>query len=389
MEKRKTWIRIVLVALALLGAMAGSARLFRAAWADSMDFHVYWKAAQAWAGHGLSPYLYDASDRGFVFKYPPWILPFFLPFGFLSFEASKAIWALIGLFCIYYAVYRLVGFGVRPKAAIISAALFWWIWLGHIYSGQFTLILMATALWAAPKDSSPGRLGFLSIVFSAKVFSLVTLIGKAREYLRWKPIAAAIGFLILLHAVVYGVFLAHGQWVGPIDLYRQWAQSASSGGQELGGAVVRGQMNHGFTAAILRAFRVDAKATYMDYAVAILLASILSVLWAWISRRLSSLESWVGWLGVGLIAHPLAWHHSFVLAYPLCAVSLDRAMTSRNKKLITLSIFGMICIGILIPNIFGMTLITPLELISIKSWGVCFSALSMVLATRSLKLQSA
>lgn len=385
MEKRKAWIRPVLLVLALIA----SVRLVRAGWADSMDFQVYWRAAQAWIGQGVSPYLYNAADRGFVFKYPPWILPFFLPFGFLSIEASKIVWALVELFCIYYSVFQLVRLGVRLRAAILTAALFWWIWLAHLYAGQFTLLLMAAALWATPQKSSPGKLAALGVIFTAKVFSLVTLIGRAKEYLRPKPIAAGIALVLFLHVIVYAGFLWHGHWVSPVELYRQWVQSASSGGEELGALVVRGQMNHGFTAGILRAFHVDVHATSVDNKVALLLAGFFSVLWAWGSQKLEPFERWMGWLGVGLIVHPLAWHHSFVMAYPLCAVSLDRAMSSQNKKLIALSVFGIACIGILIPNVFGMTLITPLEMVSIKSWGVCFSALSLVLSNRRQKALSA
>jgi hypothetical protein len=163
-----------------------------------------------------------------------------------------------------------------------------------------------------------------------------------------------------------------------LTLYRQWVQAASSGGQELGSFVVRGQMNHGFTAGVLRLFQVDARDTKLDYAVALSLAAVFSLLWAWASKKLSSLEAWVGWLGVGLIVHPLAWHHSFVMAYPLCAVSLDRAFRSQQRKWIVWAILGICCIGIFIPNIFGMTLITPLEHISIKSWGVCLCAWTLV-----------
>jgi hypothetical protein len=352
-----------------------------------MDFHVYWKAAQTWIGQGISPYLYDASDRGFVFKYPPWILPFFFPFGFLSFEVSKVVWALVGLFCIFYSIYQLIQQGMRSWVAFVSAALFWWIWLGHIYSGQFTLVLLAAAMWALPTRSSSGQLAFLSIIFTTKVFSVVSLLGRWRECVRLRPVVAGAVMLVSLHLIVFGVFGLHGHSYGIVELYRQWIQAASSGGQELGAVVVRGQMNHGFTAGVLRAFQVDAHATSVDYKVALVLAALFSAIWVWASKCLRPVEVWAGWLGVGLICHPLAWHHSFVLAYPLCALSLDRAVSARSTGLKALSIFGMVCIGILIPNVFGMTLVTPLEMISIKSWGVCFSALVLVLASRSLHSQ--
>lgn len=373
--------RILQLLLLLLG-VAASVRLIRAGQADSMDFHVYWKAAQTWIQQGRSPYLYDGSERGFVFKYPPWILPFFLPFGFLSLETSKTVWALVELFCIYFSIYRLVRLGVRLKAALITAALFWWIWLGHAFAGQFTLILLAAALWAIPNKSSPGKLGFLAVVFSAKVFSMVSHVGRWREYLRIKPILAGIALLVALHLAVFSMF---SDSYGLPELYSQWVHAASSGGQELGSEIVRGQMNHGFTAGMLRLFHVDARATHVDYEVAIILAAVFSALWVFVSKGLKSPEIWAGWLAVGLICHPLAWHHSFVLVYPLCALSLDRAIDSRRQSLIALSIFGMLCIGILIPNVIGLALATPLEMISIKSWGVCFSALALILASRSLK----
>jgi hypothetical protein len=372
--------RMPQILLLLLGVTA-SVRLIRAGQADSMDFQVYWKAAQAWIQQGASPYLYDGSERGFVFKYPPWILPFFLPFGFLSLETSKTVWALVELFCIYFSIDQLVKQGIRPKAALITAALFWWIWLGHAFAGQFTLILLAAALWAIPNQSSPGKLGFLAVVFSAKVFSMVSLIGRWRECLRPKPIIACVALLIALHlAVFYIVFDRYGL----PEIYSQWVHAASSGGQELGSEIVRGQMNHGFTAGLLRLFHVDARATRVDYEVAVVLAAAFSALWVFVSKGLKFIEIWAGWLAVGLICHPLAWHHSFVLVYPLCALSLDRAIDSGKRTLIALSVFGMICIGILIPNVIGLTLATPLEMISIKSWGVCFSALALVLASRSL-----
>jgi hypothetical protein len=367
----------------ILLALAASLRLIRAGQVESMDFHVYWKAAQTWVGQGISPYVYDSSDRGFVFKYPPWILPFFLPFGFLSYEVSKVVWGLVELFCIYFSIYQLVKWGVRPKSAILSAALFWWIWLAHAFAGQFTLVLLAAALWAVPTKSSPGKLAFLATAFSAKVFSVVSLLGRWRELLRVKPLAAGIALFVFLHLVVFAGFAIHGHYYGLIEIYRQWAQSASSGGQELGDFVVRGQMNHGFTAGVLRAFHVDVRNTIADYQVAMTLTVFFSALWAWFSKGLKTLEIWAGWIGVGLICHPLAWHHSFVLAYPLGALSLDRAITTGKRSLIALSLFGMICVGILIPNVFGLTLVTPLEMVSVKSWGVCFSALALILASRA------
>jgi hypothetical protein len=368
--------------LAAVLGLAASIRLVRAGYVDSMDFAVYWKAAHLWIS-GVSPYLYTAAERGFVFKYPPWILPAFFPFGFLSQPVSQLVWAGVELLCLYYAIFRLIRLGLSAWTTIITAFLFWWIWLAHFYAGQFTIVLMACALWAIP-EATTGKLATLASVFTSKVFSLVSLVGLWRKYLNWRVLAAGFAIFVVLNVIVFAVLRTHGNPVSPGDFYRQWIQAGTSGGAELGEIVIRGQMNHGFTAGLLRAFHVDPKATWIDQLVALGLAVVFSGLWFRFSRGLDSLESWVGWLGVGLIVHPLAWHHSFVLAYPLCAVALDRSLKSRDRVAIGLALFGTCCIGILIPNVIGTTLVRPLELVSIKSWGVCFAGAGLCLARRSL-----
>ncbi|MDR3605826.1 MAG: glycosyltransferase family 87 protein [Oligoflexia bacterium] len=368
------WTVVFLLALAAL-------RLVRAGIADSMDFNVYWKAAQQWAGHGVSPYLYGAADRGFVFKYPPWILPLFFPFGWMSETASRAAWAGVELLCLGYSVWKLIRFGVDRRVAAGVAFAFWWIWLAHFYAGQFTIVLLAVALWAIPvgRPASAFNLSALGVIFTTKVFSLISMIGLLPKLLRPKTIATGVLLVAALNFWVMAWFRLHGNDIGIVELYRQWMQAAGSGGQELGDIVVRGQMNHGFTAGILRALGISAKDTRFDPWIALGLGAIFSVIWWRVCqvRRLSLIESWVGWLGIGLIVHPLAWHHSFVLAYPVCVVALDRAIVSKNGKIIALAALGICCIGIFIPNVIGPDLVKPLELVSVKSWGVCFSAAAL------------
>ena len=56
------------------------------------DFQVFYRVAQRF-WDGVRPY--DQITYGnMVFKYPPWILPFFLPFGFLDLATAKMIWGL-------------------------------------------------------------------------------------------------------------------------------------------------------------------------------------------------------------------------------------------------------------------------------------------------------
>lgn len=376
----------------MLICVAASVRLIWAGWVDSMDFVVYWKAAQAWVQGTVSPYVYTATERGFVFKYPPFLLPLFLPLGWMSFGVAKIFWSFLELGCIIYAWTWLRSNGVTKKIALLTLFLFWWIWLAHFFAGQFTLFLMASALWAFGSLESirSRRLACVSMIFTAKVFSILTLTGVRKHFWNRNFILAFIGLFLTAHLVlILNSYLNLHDWIQSLEAvlgyYPGWIRTAQSGGQELGALVIRGQMNHGFTAGVLRWARVDVHRTHVDAVVAIGLFGIFGILWELICRKVESLtsaEKWVGWLGVGLITHPLAWHHSFVLAFPLCALSLDRAFRSKNNKLITISILGILCIGIFIPNVIGMTLATPLELVSVKSWGVVFSALSLVMARR-------
>ncbi|MCM2277238.1 MAG: hypothetical protein NDJ89_04125 [Oligoflexia bacterium] len=369
----------------LLISLVACARLVQAGWIDSMDFTVYWKAAQAWVSGGASPYEFAAADRGFVFKYPPYLLPALLPLGVLDFGAAKLLWCAVELGCLAYAFRWLLRAGVGFGAAVITTFLFWWIWLGHFYAGQLTIVLLAAALWAVPADGAsepkPARLAALALIFSAKVFSLTSLAGLSRWLARPRVAGAGLALFLALNAVLLA--RAGGSPGELAALYGEWVRAALSGGAELGQEIVRGQMNHGFTAGVLRWSGVTATSAGADLGVALFLAASFGLLWTLGSRGLAPRERWLGWLGVGLITHPLAWHHSFVLVYPLCAVSLDRALRSGLRGLVALSLGGIACIGLVIPNIIGLALVTPLENLSVKSWGVCLAALSLVLAERA------
>ncbi|HAR41135.1 MAG TPA: hypothetical protein DCS07_00625 [Bdellovibrionales bacterium] len=377
------WKRRLLLSVFLLAGGAAAIRLVHAGWSYGLDFGVYWKATHTWAFEHLSPYLFDPSDQGFVFKYPPWILPLFYPFGWVSLETGKILWGLLELASLAAASLWLFRAGIRLRILLLVNILFWWIWLGHFYFGQLTLLLLASALWAVPPKGETFktiRLAALAALFSAKIFSLVSLLGFGERVFRLRFIAATLGWIAGLSAVTALLFLLHGVDVSPWTLLLQWVHSASSGGAELGNDIVRGQMNHGFTAGILRWLEVPATVVWADFVVFGILFAGFGSLWGFFSKKLRFQERWAGWLALGVIVHPLAWHHSFVLTFPLCAFALDKSLSSGSRGLIILSALGTCCIGILIPNIFGLTLITPLELLSVKSWGVCLCALALLRA---------
>lgn len=365
----------------MAAVIAGSVRLFNAALSNSQDFMVYWKAVHLWCS-GLDPYHYAPEDQGFVFKYPPWMLSLFFPLGWLSYPVARAFWAIAEIGAIFYSVGWMVNHGASVRASLIAAFLYWWMWLAHLSAGQFTLFLLAIGLWSVAKGPMrPVRMAFLVVFFSAKAFSLLTLVGVRRSLFRGKTLWILSGILLASHLGL----LSHGpKGLGSFAhwgaLYQGWMHAAPSGAAELGEVIVRGPGNHGFTAGVLRWLHVDALSLHWDIVTSLALFIGLGSIWHRFSRKLGFYEQWAGWLALGVITHPLAWHHSFVLTYPLGAFALDRAIKSNQRKLIGLAVIGICCVGVLIPQVIGKDWVAPLEWVSVKSWGVCFCAIALCLA---------
>ncbi len=350
---------------------------------NSQDFFVYWRASLEWIQRGNSPfgnYLEAAgsSYKGFVFKYPPWIVPLFLPLGFLSFPFSKILWSSGELFCIGYTVYWLLGQKVSRGVAILSLVSYWWVWLPHFQSGQITLILLATALFWEKNRESKFRSTLLVLVFSAKVFSLNSLFGGWKFLFRKSVVSRVILFVVALCALVIGVRGLSSQFTSFQELFQSWFQAAFSGGQDLPENVVRGTNNQGFTALILRVFKVPQSSSHFDILVFLGLTACLTPIWARVSRGLRFSEKWAGYLALGPLVHPLGWDHSFVLAFPVGALALGAAVKLKKNHWIALSLLALISVGCLSANIFPDSWVPVMQLCSLRSWGVCLSASVLV-----------
>jgi hypothetical protein len=393
MKFKKTLRAVPDFVFILLGS-ALLVRLFKFSVPAASDFEVYWRAIHAWV-EGKSPYAhYTQSYVGLVFKYPPWILPMFLPFAFLDLESSKWVWTIAQVLAIFYSMFWLVRHGVQQRVVSLISLMFWYMWFAHTYFGQITVFMLALGLWTlkplakgGQENFSPGRLSFFIYVLTSKVFSMISLIGCWKEVIRPKTLALGFSWLVLTHILLFVSFPYSMISNAPhviVQLYSDWILAASSGGAELGALIVRGQQNHGFAAAILRALEVDATKVGYDIALCSFIALILSILWAWYSRSLKTEERWAGWLAMGVIAHPLAWHHSFVMAYPLCVFALQRAVSSRDRVLIFFALFGTSCIGIFVPQVIGTGAVRPLELFANKSWGVVISGIVVLVASKKL-----
>jgi hypothetical protein len=348
----------------VLGLVA-SAELFRISTKNGLDFHVFWNSAWSlWKG--TSPYDLVIPVSGMVIKYPPWTLPFFLPFAAFPFPWARSIWALLSLVCILLTFRWLKKSGIKENRIYLVALMFWWLWAAHLSAGQVFLPIMVACLWAM--DS------IMVWAVSSKIFLCTTLLGSWKKVVQKKSIVWTASIFSLSHLVLILLYPKN-----LYQLYLEWIRAATSSAIGLGVEVYRGQMNHGFTAGILRHTSLDPNNSLHDIWIWLSLSVLLGFLWTRFSKHCSEDEKWAGWIALGAVVHPLAWHHSFILAYPLCALTLDRAVESKKKKYVITTLTGIAFIGLLIPQTIGLTLVTPLELISIKSWGVCLVAATLCL----------
>ena len=356
----------------LLGV--GAIALVRDTVYQGNDFLVFWKAARL-IFSGQEVYSV-ARDGAMVFKYPPWILPAFLPLATFPEEWARWIWGGAQVFSIFYICRFLLKSGCSRTAVLIPLFLFWGIWAVHALDGQCTVIFLAIILWAKSK----GKETFLFWALSVKVFTLFAAFGIPDLHKKWKTILCLIP--------VFGILSLPALWVepnkNPVSLFGSWAKATSSGGSLFEGEKIRGRDNQGLPALFLRWFHVPAKEKKTELMVTFLAAALVFLYWKKAASLLSLHERWAGWLGMAAIVHPLAWFHLFVLAFPLAVLSLDRAIQTQRKTGILfsfLSIFLIACVTEKTMGVFGR----DLELLSIKSFGVLLCAFGFFWGSRQKK----
>ncbi len=341
-------LTVVLVALFLRGGML--------ALDNGADFSVFWDAGRTFLGY---PPAADAHARGFVFKYPPWVIPFFLPWAALPWTAANALWFLTSFACLLVILRDLYARAkVRPSKLALTLLGFWWILLGHLSMGQVTLLLGA-ALTRLSTHSA------ISAYFqSFKVFTFATVLPKLSS--ARKVAIFCLGICVAMAAVLSfrNQSSFTGEWTG---LFTQWISASTSGATGLGTETVRGTANHGLNVLILRALEWISARSFLEWGTwPEILIFIALIGGAWPFFR-NSPNSWL-WPAWVTLALPLTWHHSFALVFPLCAIALARESQSAFEKLYPW--IAMICIGLIIPQTIGNSpVLRALELGGIKAWG--------------------
>lgn len=357
------------VLLGLVGAVA----LYRDTYFQGQDFVVFWNAAKAVLS-GQSAYDLGR-DGGMVFKYPPWILPAFFPAALMPLTWAKGAWGILQLLSLGYAVRWLVRSGCTWGSTILGLLVFWGVWAVHAMDGQITLLVLALSLWAwdiQGRGKWLDRVASVVLVWalSTKIFSAFSLLG-ARGH--WGRSARMAWIALVLGGLSLPLMWTSSQ-KNPVALLQDWKTAAQSGNHVFGGEKVRARENQGFPAMVLRMSRVPAVESRADIVLAGSFALVLALVWGVVSRSLSASKRWAGWLALGVVIHPLAWIHSFVMAFPLAVFGIQR----RNW----IGWLGLLCIAVVSRRTLGDALGSSLEAISIRSWGVVLSALAVVLGGR-------
>jgi hypothetical protein len=370
--------------------IVGSIALIRDTFYNGHDFEVFWRAGGDLL-QGRDPYSL-AHERGMVFKYPPWSLPFFLPWSFLPLAVAKALWGVVQIGSLLAACLWLRKLGRSSWVSIFVVGVsFWGLWAVHALDGQIALTILALALWLWPHEPelSPGwRSGALVWALSMKVFTGLPLLGFRIER-RWI-------FALLLSVPILALCsvpaLVAGVAGGPLQLLKHWTLAAGSGGTLMGADHIRGSFNPSFTGAVLSWLKVPANDVQSDLLLAVGLGLTLGGAWGVSSRGLPLEIRWAGWLAIVPAIHPLPWWHLFVFSFPLAVLAADRAFrTAQKNPYRKYAASALACIGIFLigagtqrfMSLFGLEQAgTFLEQSAGKSFGILCCAGSILFLDR-------
>jgi hypothetical protein len=338
------------------------------------DFLVFYRVAQRF-WDGVRPY--DQVTYGnMVFKYPPWILPFFLPFGFFDLTTAKTLWGFIEAISLVAIVVRLHrGFGgfpgVRPGIQAVFLLSFFGLFGSHGMTGQITLVMLALAVWADPLQSSFRRFFFLSTALSAKVTSFfpMAFAVKRRHFLR--TMLGVLALFVVFSLPIY--FKSYDRHYGL--LREEWTAAMFSGTQDVNSVRIGFTTREvqGLPSFLLRKAGLDEKQP-----VHVLFATFLSVVligggWVWLSRKLPPPAQWLGWITLMPAVQPLAWFHVFLFAYPLLAIGSEIAVRENRREARRWRFAGFAICALLIGAVTAKTLGplgAELEFYSVKLWGL-------------------
>ena len=303
----------------------GAISLVRSTMAQGSDYQVFWKTGRALID-GI-PFYDLARDGGMVFKYPPWIAPFFTLFSLTSFETGKLIWGIFSVACMF-GVFRILEtrMNVAQKAWMPIAILFWGLWAVHAMDGQVSIPLLFLGLWQisrAPKSDF-----WIHVFYPAKVFTIFPVFSLKNRFFVIRTLLIAAAVVFLLSAVVcFRCF--GGDW---IEMMKAWAKAAGSGAEYLNAGQTRGPKNQSLTAYVCRILNVSAENTRAEVLMSFGffgLSYLAIVQWM---KGFTDVEKWIVALALTPVFHPLPWEHLYVWTFPLAAYALNDWLKEKNRR---------------------------------------------------------
>lgn len=337
------------------------------------DFLVFYRVAQRF-WDGVRPY--DQVTFGnMVFKYPPWILPAFLPFGFFDLWAAKLLWGIIeavSLVAVVTKIHRGVSAlpSVRPWIQTLFLVTLFGLFGSHGMTGQITLSILAIALWVDPVRSSFTKFFLLTWSLSAKMTSLFPLLhvisaSPRRKKIVFSVVSTAALFIVLSFPVYYKSYSHHYA-----HLRDEWSGAMFSGTEDVNSVRIGFTTRdvQGLPSFLLRKTGLDErKSSHVLFSV-FFSVFLLGGGWFVFSRTLSQSAQWIGWLALLPAVQPLAWFHVFLFTYPALVIGTEAAIRDRRYW----SFWGFLVSGLFIGAITIKTLGAfgaELEMASIKLWG--------------------
>lgn len=376
---RRSAIRFFAAAAVIAACIA----FFRDTLAQGQDFLVFYRATRAWL-EGMP--IYDLTrDGGMIFKYPPWIVPFFFPYSLLNESAAKAAWSITQIISLFYVFYWCKKtLSVRVETLFNAFFLYWGIWVAHFLDGQVTLVFMAcTMACFSFSRKSPLYSSFAGILLSTKVYSFLGLIPFFYERDLSQPqktkdalislIALCVFALMLMGIVLFQYENPQNFFEKVLILLEQWVHAAASGVNYLGEDKVLGRANQSLTALALRAFwwgfpqNISEMQRAFGFSIDLLFGAVgflmASIFLVSVRDKISRELFFSIALALVPVIHPLPWIHGFTLAFPLFVFGFEKTQLRRS---VYLAIF-LLCIAS--RNTLGQAG-EWLELLSVKGFGV-------------------
>jgi hypothetical protein len=364
----RTWLLAVALSailVLLVGALSGFSGVpFR------NDFAAYWPVGRLLLA-GQNPYdaaaiellqrsIGDSLGGDSVVRYPPWALPWLLPFAALPYVPAWYLWIffqalLVGVGSVW--MWRLLGGDDRPGIPLaiafgFPAGLF--VAIGGQIGGVL-LIGVSAFLWAIlqRRDLLAGVcLGLLTLKPHLFIpLGIVVLLWSARDA-RWRVPAAAV--LTILAGCGLALALRPG-------IFEDYLELLVTPGTSWSRAVALG------TAA---STVLDGRAPWLQWAPAVLVAGLTVLLWNRCQTRFDWRRNLPVILILGLLAAPYLLVHDLVLLIPalLTMALCVQDWESTAARWIAVAVFAALCVVVWVGQIAEHTLsihvwITPLTLI--------------------------